>query len=62
MYTLSGETLSDESDVLQLETLLLLLGEIFRRHKVTNFSFSDENFARPLVSPDENFARQSFAQ
>ena len=48
--------------VLHLKTLLLLLGETFRRAKVTNFSFSDENFARRIVSPDENFARQSFAR
>ena len=31
------------------------------RAKVTNFLRSDENFARRIVSPDENFARQSFA-
>ena len=48
--------------VLHFKTLLLLLGETFRRAKVTNFSFSDENFARRIVSPDENFARQSFAR
>ena len=39
--------------VLQLKTLLLLLGKTFRRAKVTNFSFSDENFARQIVSPDK---------
>ena len=48
--------------VLHLKTLLLFLGETFRRAKVTNFSFGDENFARRIVSPDENFARQSFAR
>ena len=41
---------------------LILLGETFRRAKVTNFSFSDENFAQRIVSPDESFARQSFAR
>ena len=39
--------------VLHLKTLLLLLGKIFRRAKVTNFSFGDENFARRIVSPDK---------
>ena len=48
--------------VLHLKTLLLLMGETFRRAKVTNFLFGDENFARRIVSPDENFARQSFAR
>ena len=48
--------------VLHFKTLLLLLGKTFRRAKVTNFSFSDENFARRIVSPDESFARQSFAR
>ena len=51
-----------DSLVLHLKTVLLLLGETFRRAKVTNFSFGDENFARRIVSPDENFARQSFAR
>ena len=32
------------------------------RAKVTKFFQSDENFARRIVSPDKNFARQSFAQ
>ena len=32
------------------------------RAKVTNFLTGDENFARRIVSPDENFARQSFAR
>ena len=32
--------------------MIILLGETFRRAKVTNFSFSDENFARRMVSPD----------
>ena len=41
------------SFVLHFNTLLLLLGETFRRAKVINFSFSDENFARRIVSPDE---------
>ena len=50
------------SFVLQLKTLLLLLGETLRQAKVTNFSISDENFARRIVSPDENFARQSLAR
>ena len=38
--------------MLQLVILLLLLGETFRRVKVTNSSFSDDNFARRLVSPN----------
>ena len=37
---------------LQLKTLLLLLGEIFRRAKVTNFSFGDENFVRRIILPN----------
>ena len=32
------------------------------RVKVTNFLKGDENFAQRIISPDENFARQSFAQ
>ena len=48
--------------LLQLKTLLLLLGEIFRRAKVTNFSFSHENFAQRIVPTDESFARKSFAR
>ena len=47
---------------LQLKTLLLLLGEILSRAKVTNFSLGDENFARRIVSPDENFAWQIFTR
>ena len=43
------------SFLFQLKTLLL--GETIRRAKVTSFSSSDENFARRIVSPDENFAR-----
>ena len=39
------------SFLLQLKTLLLLLGETFRRAKVTNFSLSDENFARRKFRP-----------
>ena len=39
-----------------------MLGEIFRRAKVTNFLLGDENFARQIVSPNENFARHSFAR
>ena len=39
--------------VLFFKTLLLLLGEAFRRVKVTNFSFNDKNFARRIVSPDK---------
>ena len=39
------------SFLLQLKTLLLLLGETFRRAKVMNFSFSRESFARRIVSP-----------
>ena len=39
--------------LLQLKTLVLLLGEIFRRAKVTNFWFGDENFTRRIVSPDK---------
>ena len=31
------------------------------RAKVTNFLKGDENVARRIISPDENFARQSFA-
>ena len=31
------------------------------RAKVTKFLKSDENFARGIITPDENFARQSFA-
>ena len=41
---------------------MILLIEIFRQAKVTNFSSGDENFARRIVSPDENFTRQSFAR
>ena len=36
--------------VLKIKTLLLLLGEIFRRAKVTNSSFGDENFARQSLA------------
>ena len=46
--------------VLQLKALLLLLGKIFRQAKMTKFLFSDENFARRIVLPDENFAQQRF--
>ena len=46
------------SFVLQLKTLLLLLGETLCWAKVTNFSFSDENsrdeqFRPTKFSPDE---------
>ena len=44
--------------VLQLKTLLLLLGEVFRRVKVTNFSYCDENFARRILLPKKSFALQ----
>ena len=37
--------------VLHLKTLLLLVGETFRRAKVTNFLFGDENFARLKFRP-----------
>ena len=37
----------------QLKTLSLLLGKIFRRAKVTNFLFGDENFVRRIVSPNK---------
>ena len=39
--------------VLHVKTLILLLSEIFRRTKVKNFSFGDENFSRQIVSPDK---------
>ena len=42
--------------VLNFKTLFLLC-ENFRRAKVKNFSFSDKSFARPILSPDESFAR-----
>ena len=32
------------------------------RAKVTSFLRGDENFARRIISPNENFARQSFAR
>ena len=50
------------SVALHFKTLLFLLGETFRRAKVAIFSFSGEKFARRIVLPDKNFARQSFAQ
>ena len=48
--------------VIHLKTLLLLLSEIFRKAKVTNFSFGDENFVGRIVFHNENFARQSMAR
>ena len=41
------------SFVLQLKTLLILLVKTILWAKVTNFSFSDENFAWRIVSPDK---------
>ena len=40
------------SPVIQLKTLLLLLGENFRLAKVMNFLFGNENFVRRIVLPD----------
>ena len=37
--------------ILHFKTLLILLGKTFRRAKVTNFSVSDENFARRKFRP-----------
>ena len=48
LFTLLG------SLVLQLKTLLLVLGKIFRRAQVKNFLFGDENYARWIVSPDDD--------
>ena len=41
---------------LNFKTLLLLLAKTFRQAKVKNCSFSEEKFAREVVSPDESFA------
>ena len=41
---------------------VLLYRAILCRSKVTNFLKNDENFARRIVWPDENFGRQSFAR
>ena len=38
--------------VLHVKTLILLLSEIFRQAKVTNFLFGDENFPTK-VSPNK---------
>ena len=48
--------------VLHFKTLLLLLGETFRRAKVTNFPFSAENFARRIVSPDRVVSKTSLVK
>ena len=39
--------------MLHFKTLLILLGETFRLGKSDEFFFSDENFARRIVSPDK---------
>ena len=42
--------------VLELKTLLVLMGEMFRRAKVTTFSFDDEIFSRQIILPAQDFA------
>ena len=51
---------NDDMQVLSINILIPYLAKVCRA-KVTNFLKSDENFARLIISPDENFARKSFA-